>query len=75
MAVRLDSPPEPGDCLHCGSHVTTDFKRVFGDDENRVHRCRECDTYIRLTRGSSAGLDVDIPDPETSLGRHGGEVA
>ncbi|SDM50179.1 hypothetical protein SAMN04487949_1875 [Halogranum gelatinilyticum] len=62
-------------CLHCDSHVTRSFRRTFGDDDNRAHRCNECDTLIRLSHGSGAGLDVDIPDPETSLGRHGGEPA
>ncbi|WP_120244759.1 DUF7563 family protein [Halopiger aswanensis] len=61
-------------CLHCDSFVTDRFGRVFGDESDRVHRCPECDTYARLTRGSAAGKDVEIPDPETSPGRHGGEV-
>lgn len=60
-------------CLHCGAHVSDRFCRVFGDDQNRVHRCGECDSYARLSRGSAAGVDVPIPDPETSKGRHGGE--
>ncbi|WP_255192152.1 DUF7563 family protein [Natronobeatus ordinarius] len=60
-------------CLHCGAHVTDQFCRVFGDDRDRAHRCGECDTYARLSRGSAAGVDVPIPDPETSEGRHGGE--
>ncbi|WP_117365218.1 DUF7563 family protein [Natrarchaeobaculum sulfurireducens] len=60
-------------CLHCGAHVTNQFARVFGDDRDRAHRCGECDTYCRLSRGSAAGLEVSIPDPETSNGRHGGE--
>ncbi|RQH03200.1 DUF7563 family protein [Natrarchaeobius oligotrophus] len=60
-------------CLHCGAHVTNEFGRVFGDDRDRAHRCGECDSYARLSRGSAAGLEVDVPDPETSEGRHGGE--
>ncbi|RQG87046.1 hypothetical protein EA462_15515 [Natrarchaeobius halalkaliphilus] len=56
---------------HCGAHVTNQFARVFGDDRDRAHRCGECDTYCRLSRGSAAGLEVPIPDPETSPGRHG----
>ncbi|WP_149782202.1 hypothetical protein [Natrinema hispanicum] len=62
-------------CEHCGAHVTDRFRRVFGDDEDRAHRCGDCDTYARLSRGSAAGVDVAIPDPETSPGRHGGESA
>ncbi|AXR77685.1 DUF7563 family protein [Natrarchaeobaculum sulfurireducens] len=76
--VRVSSTPwrpvDQSTCLHCGGHVTNQFARVFGDDRDRAHRCGECDTYARLSRGSAAGLEVPIPDPETSEGRHGGEA-
>ncbi|WP_137290952.1 DUF7563 family protein [Natronorubrum halophilum] len=61
-------------CNHCGAYVTDQFCRVYGDNDDRVHRCGECDSYRRLTRGSAAGVNVSIPDPETSPGRHGGEA-
>ncbi|WP_247004057.1 DUF7563 family protein [Halosolutus gelatinilyticus] len=61
-------------CEHCGTHVSDRFCRVFGDDRDRAHRCGECDSYRRLSRGSAAGKDVAIPGPETSPGRHGGEA-
>ncbi|WP_425492295.1 DUF7563 family protein [Halovivax gelatinilyticus] len=35
-------------CLKCGSHVTPEFRRGCGDERNRVHRCYNCDTKIRL---------------------------
>ena len=59
-------------CEHCGSHVTGDFRRVYGDEDDRVHRCGECDTMVRIRAGSAAGLDVSTPDPLESLGRNGG---
>ncbi|WP_081909291.1 DUF7563 family protein [Haloferax prahovense] len=59
-------------CQHCDSVVSRSFRRVFGDASNVVHRCRECDTTARLSRGSGAGIDPGVPDPETSPGRHGG---
>jgi hypothetical protein len=61
-------------CRNCGAHVSEQFRRVYGDNGNRAHRCGECDTFARLTRGSAAGVAVPIPDPETSPGRHGGEA-
>ncbi|MFP8957176.1 hypothetical protein ACLI4Q_15260 [Natrialbaceae archaeon A-CW1-1] len=73
VAVSHWSPSSGSTCRHCGAHVTTQFTRVFGDDRDRAHRCGECDSYRRLSRGSGAGVDVAIPDPETSPGRHGGE--
>ena len=74
MAVRL-SHTDSSCCAHCGSHVTTDFRRVYGDDDNRVYRCQHCDNLIRIRAGSAAGLDVSIPDPLEAPGRHGGERA
>nr|WP_086009514.1 hypothetical protein [Natrialba chahannaoensis] len=74
MTIVQQALDNSSTCRHCGAHVTDRFCRVFGDDQNRAHRCGECDTYARLSRGSAAGIDVQIPDPETSLGRHGGEV-
>ncbi|WP_090622051.1 DUF7563 family protein [Natrinema salaciae] len=46
-------------CLHCGTHVTDRFRRVFGDDD-QAHRCGDCDSDIRLSRGSDAGLGGGI---------------
>ncbi|ELZ90444.1 hypothetical protein C441_12866 [Haloferax sulfurifontis ATCC BAA-897] len=71
--MLLDSESRKSSCLNCGSHVTRDFRRVYGDREDRAHRCHECDTLVRLQRGSAGGLDVPIPDPwNGASGRHGG---
>ena len=29
-------------CLNCGNTVTEAFTRVYGDNNNNVHRCMEC---------------------------------
>ena len=57
-------------CQFCESHVTRDFARTFGDEQNVAHRCLNCDIFERVTRGSAAGVDVDKPDPQTTRGRH-----
>lgn len=75
MAVRMSVGTETCTCRHCGEHVSADFRRVYGDGEDRVHRCPDCDTWIRLCEGSAADLDVPTPDAEISPGRHGGEPA
>ena len=75
MAVRLELPVRKAVCLHCGAHVTTDFRRVYGDQNDQAHRCRSCDTLVRIREGSAAGVDARTPDPETSPGRHGCEAA
>lgn len=72
MAVNLGPSARKGTCEHCGAHVSTDFARVYGDGDNRIHRCPNCDSWIRLQKGSGAGLDVSISDPETAPGHRGG---
>ncbi|WP_143823920.1 DUF7563 family protein [Natronorubrum thiooxidans] len=74
MSIAFGAHATDSSCRHCGAHVSDRFSRVFGDDDDRAHRCSECDTYARLSRGSAAGVGVSIPDPETSPGRHGGEA-
>lgn len=51
-----DWSPKPTDqtvrkrrCLNCGAHVSPDFLRVFGDNEDVVEGCIECMTVRRLT--------------------------
>ncbi|OVE86074.1 hypothetical protein B2G88_04570 [Natronolimnobius baerhuensis] len=46
-------------CLHCERHVSDRFGRVYGDNQNRVHRCSNCDSYRRLTRGT---ICTDVND-------------
>lgn len=29
-------------CLNCGGHVTSEFRRVCGDNDDRVHACPNC---------------------------------
>ncbi|WIV68444.1 DUF7563 family protein [Natrialbaceae archaeon AArc-T1-2] len=58
-------------CLTCGSHVTPEFRRGFGDADDRAQRCTECDNYGRLANGSAAGLDVGSVDPLDSPDRFG----
>ena len=71
MAARLFISDGLRSCLHYGAHVSRDFRRVYSDSDDRAHRCRECDSFVRLTEGSAAGLDANTNDPETSPGRHG----
>ncbi|MEM4779985.1 MAG: hypothetical protein QXG03_00235 [Halalkalicoccus sp.] len=38
-------------CANCGSFVTPQFARVFGDNQNRVRRCLNCTTSRELCNG------------------------
>ncbi|MCU4975929.1 hypothetical protein OB955_24950 [Halobacteria archaeon AArc-m2/3/4] len=69
---RLFRGQNPQRCLKCGSHVTPEFRRGYGDEDDRAHRCPECDTVNRIAKGSAAGLDVKIVDPLEQPGRFGG---
>ncbi|WP_445668782.1 DUF7563 family protein [Natronoarchaeum rubrum] len=75
MTIAPWSSPSSTDCLHCEGHVSGDFRRVYGDEDDQAHRCPRCDTWVRIFEGSAAGLDVRTPDPETSPGRHGSDAA
>jgi len=59
----LDSEASHSDCRFCGAHVSSDFRRTFGDDENVAHRCLSCDSRPRIQAGSAAGREVTYPDP------------
>ncbi|WP_425604691.1 DUF7563 family protein [Halobellus ordinarius] len=59
-------------CLHCGSHVSSDFARTFGDEDGRAHRCLACDSRARIQKGSAAGRSVRYPDPDDQNGRNRG---
>lgn len=41
-------------CQNCGTQVTPDFARVFGDNEGRVHGCLECMTGTDVREGIAA---------------------
>lgn len=63
-------------CRHCGRHVSERFAAVFGDRDDRVHRCQDCDSMPRIVRGSAAGATVDSRvDPEDEPSRARGDVA
>lgn len=63
MQRWVRSEQDPQRCLECGGHVTPEFRRGYGDENDRAHRCPDCDTYTRLSDGSAAGQNVAIADP------------
>ncbi|MDR5674011.1 hypothetical protein RH858_12735 [Halalkaliarchaeum sp. AArc-GB] len=69
-----DSTSPKTRCEECEAHVSRDFRRVYGDGNDRAHRCPQCDTWVRLFEGSAAGKDVPTPDARENPGRHGAEA-
>lgn len=59
-------------CQHCGAHVSADFRRTLGDEENVAHRCLACDSRPRIQAGSAAGAEVSYPDPDEQACRNRG---
>lgn len=43
-----------GECRNCGNHVTNDFARVFGDNDNIVHHCPSCVTAREIFEGGAS---------------------
>ncbi|WP_432765139.1 DUF7563 family protein [Halobaculum marinum] len=43
------------ECVTCGSHVTEQFARVFGDNRNVVHRCIACSRAADLDESPAPG--------------------
>ncbi|MCU4799786.1 hypothetical protein OB920_05325 [Halobacteria archaeon HArc-gm2] len=66
------SSSDASQCQHCGAHVSRDFRRVYGDQDDTVHRCPACDSMGRLYRGSAAGKEIDLPDPADQPNRNRG---
>lgn len=47
----------PGECQFCGTAVSKQFRRVFGDNVGRAHACHECSTQRELYEGAAAQAD------------------
>jgi len=43
-------------CQNCEKHLTKQFVRVFGDNENKVHKCHDCMENVNTTARDMAGL-------------------
>ena len=43
-------------CRNCGSHVSRQFVRVFGTDDNELYGCLDCSTARNLRQGSGTRL-------------------
>lgn len=47
-------------CQRCGSHVSANFRRTFGDESGAVHGCPDCMTYREMKNdGAATGIATD----------------
>lgn len=54
-----DAPENAGVCLGCESHVSAEFARVMGDNQQDVHACPKCANQGELARGAAANPDYE----------------
>lgn len=52
-----DFTPAGGSCWNCSSAVSERFRRVFGDDNDRVYCCPNCAGPEELHNGGAADPD------------------
>lgn len=50
----FDDVDEPNRCRRCGSHVSSTFRRTFGDETETVYGCPQCATYRELKDDGAA---------------------
>lgn len=55
MSTDLSAAQPRNRCRNCGSRVSYDFRRVFGDDDNIAHACRTC-TAVNVIREGAASV-------------------
>lgn len=61
---RATEPASAGtDCQHGGTHVSRDFRRIYGDEKGAAHRCLRCDSWSGIQLGSTAGKEVSVAEP------------
>ncbi|NHN49318.1 hypothetical protein G9464_17235 [Halostella sp. JP-L12] len=60
--------------LNCGAHVTEQFARVLGDNEDDVHACPECTTQTDIYRGAAAHEDFEARVQAGHPTRTGGDT-
>lgn len=60
-ALETDSHRQ---CRNCGSHIQTQTARVFGDENDDLWHCHNCENITQRDMKAGAGRDPDY-DPRT----------
>jgi len=55
--LRPDGTAEQYTCENCGTHVSSSYVRVFGDNTGTLHRCSTCSTVSDVMDGSGSGVN------------------
>lgn len=54
LVADTDTDADPTLCQNCGAATTAGYRRVFGDNQNVLHSCSECETLEALFTGAGA---------------------
>jgi hypothetical protein len=57
---QRDGRQQANTCQACGSHVSADFARVSGDNDDRVWACHSCVDQNAILRGAAADPDHEF---------------
>jgi len=52
-------------CENCGSFVTPQFARVFGDNEDDVYGCPSCTAVTEILDGAATSPDAGVESTST----------
>lgn len=52
MATRMNDTETQSQCRNCGSFVTPQFARVYGNNDDEVHGCLRCQRARDLRAGN-----------------------
>ncbi len=50
---QSETSVELSSCRNCGEHVSPQFARVFGDNDDAVYACTNCSTFRELALSTS----------------------
>jgi hypothetical protein len=53
-------------CLGCGESITERFARVFGDNNDEVHACYDCENYDAITNGAASDRQIATVEIDAS---------
>lgn len=53
------APEDKTNCRGCGSHVTANYRRALGDEEDVAHACPNCESNANIYDGAASNPDFD----------------
>ncbi|WP_458189651.1 DUF7563 family protein [Haladaptatus sp. NG-WS-4] len=67
-ATRTNAGGTERRCQNCGSFITSEFARVFGNNDDVVFGCLECMSATEVRNGKARAETIDTSLPGTKRG-------